>query len=138
MTNLYSFNGGYPHLPEKIRLSTGMTRTDSSTFTQQELLESGYTGPYEIPDFNSEFQTLIWDSNSRSFSVEDIPEYELWEDIRIERNRRLSDSDWTQSRDVILSNDQDWKDYREELRNIPQTFSDPKSITFPRLPPTIY
>ena len=43
-----------------------------------------------------------------------------------ERNLRLQESDWTQNRDVTLSNDADWKTYRQHfvisLRHI--TFDD--------------
>ena len=39
--------------------------------------------------------------------------------LREERNRRLAETDWTQGRDVFLSNDSDWKIYRQELRDLP-------------------
>tara|TARA_B100000131_G_scaffold307384_1_gene335512 strand:+ start:1128 stop:1367 length:240 start_codon:yes stop_codon:yes gene_type:complete len=39
--------------------------------------------------------------------------------LRQERNKLLSECDWTQSRDVELSNDSEWKTYREELRDLP-------------------
>ena len=38
--------------------------------------------------------------------------------IRHKRNQFLSESDWTQSRDVFLPNDEEWKKYRQELRDI--------------------
>ena len=41
--------------------------------------------------------------------------------LRQERNRKLVDSDWTQYRDVSLSNDSDWKTYRQALRDLPST-----------------
>lgn len=139
MSNLYSLNGEYPtSLPEKIRLKNGMTRTDNSSFTPEELLDAGYTGPYEFPNHDPNFQTVRWDSNLMSFLVENIPDYEIWEDLRIERNRRLTLSDWTQSRDVVLANDQEWKDYRQELRDLPQKFTNPIDTVFPELPPVIY
>lgn len=139
MNNLYSFNGEYPtELPERIRLSDGKTRTDNSSFTAEELSDAGYTGPYELPDYDSDIQTVRWDSDSKSFLVENIPDYEIWEDLRIERNERLLSSDWTQSRDIILINDQEWKDYRQELRDLPQKFTDPTDVVFPKLPPVIY
>ena len=39
--------------------------------------------------------------------------------LRAERNQKLVDSDWTQNRDVTLSNDSDWKTYRQTLRDLP-------------------
>ena len=43
--------------------------------------------------------------------------------LREERNRLLAETDWTQSRDVTLSNDTDWKSYRKSLRDLPSTAS---------------
>ena len=43
--------------------------------------------------------------------------------LREERNQKLVDSDWTQYRDVSLSNDSDWKTYRQTLRDLPSTAS---------------
>ena len=40
-------------------------------------------------------------------------------DMRTKRDRLLSESDWTQSRDVTLSDDNDWKTYRQALRDLP-------------------
>ena len=69
--------------------------------------------------------------------------------LREIRNKLLAESDWTQSRDVTLSNDADWKTYRQSLRDLPSTASsdfinqvitassppvDMSSITFPTKP----
>ena len=55
-------------------------------------------------------------------------------DLRISRKRRLLASDWTQSRDVTLSNDADWKTYRQALRDLPANTSDPTNPTWPTAP----
>ena len=39
--------------------------------------------------------------------------------LRGERNRRLLETDWTQGRDIVLSNDEEWKVYRQTLRDLP-------------------
>ena len=44
------------------------------------------------------------------------------------RDKLLAESDWTQSRDVTLSNDSDWKTYRQALRDITKT-ANPKLAT---------
>ena len=75
-----------------------------------------------------------------------IKELETAEPIRLlreERNQRLAETDWTQGRDVSLSNDTDWKNYRQALRDLPSK-SNPKlnsvgdldmsSITWPTKP----
>ena len=41
--------------------------------------------------------------------------------LRIERNVLLAESDWTQVLDVSLSNMDEWKAYRQVLRDLPQT-----------------
>lgn len=38
--------------------------------------------------------------------------------LRQIRNDMLVETDWTQNRDVTLSNDADWKTYRQALRDI--------------------
>ncbi len=43
--------------------------------------------------------------------------------LRETRDKLLAESDWTQSRDVTLSNDADWKTYRQALRDLPSTAS---------------
>ena len=61
--------------------------------------------------------------------------------LRQERNRRLADTDWTQSRDVILENDAEWKTYRQALRDYPAT-ANPQldengmltNVTWPEVP----
>ena len=63
--------------------------------------------------------------------------------LRLERNTRLAACDWTQSRDLTLSNDADWKTYRQALRDLPSSASpkldadgnlDMSSVTFPTEP----
>ena len=58
----------------------------------------------------------------------------LWEKLRVERDDLLFDSDWTQSRDVTLANDNDWKTYRQALRDLPANTSDPANPTWPTKP----
>ena len=63
--------------------------------------------------------------------------------LRLERNTRLTACDWTQSRDLTLSNDDAWKTYRQALRDLPASASptldsegnlDMSSVTFPTEP----
>ena len=55
-----------------------------------------------------------------------------WIAIRLERDRRLQTTDWRASSDLTLSDD--WKNYRNELRQIPQTQTDPYNIAWPTEP----
>ena len=63
--------------------------------------------------------------------------------LRVERNKRLTACDWTQSRDLTLSNDDAWKTYRQALRDLPASaspsldsdgFLDLTSVTWPTEP----
>ena len=52
--------------------------------------------------------------------------------LRLERNILLTACDWTQSRDISLSNDADWKAYRQSLRDLPSSAT-PKLDTYGEL-----
>ena len=41
------------------------------------------------------------------------------EGVRKKRNKMLSECDWTQMNDVQLSDDAEWKAYRQLLRDLP-------------------
>jgi len=66
---------------------------------------------------------------------------ELMADIRVTRNMLLSQSDWTQVKDVNLSEEDisAWATYRQALRNFPSSITD-ENITDPEWPtdPTGY
>tara|TARA_B100001250_G_scaffold413696_1_gene448668 strand:- start:2500 stop:2943 length:444 start_codon:yes stop_codon:yes gene_type:complete len=55
-------------------------------------------------------------------------------DVRDERNELLKETDWTQNRDVTLSNDAEWKTYRENLRNLPTQSGFPHNVVWPTKP----
>ena len=54
--------------------------------------------------------------------------------LREERNRLLKETDWMAGSDVTMSND--WKTYRQELRDITKTFKSigDKDFAFPTKP----
>ena len=56
--------------------------------------------------------------------------------LRHMRNILLRESDWTQFTDSPLSESKknEWKIYRQTLRDLPATESDPENATFPTLP----
>lgn len=55
-----------------------------------------------------------------------------WVSVRHERDLKLQATDWRASSDLTLSDA--WKNYRNDLRQIPQTQSDPFNITWPTEP----
>ena len=56
-----------------------------------------------------------------------------WEQVRSERDRLLTDTDWRATSDRTLTDN--WRDYRQALRDIP-TQTDPYNITWPTAPMT--
>jgi len=61
---------------------------------------------------------------------------DAWIAIRIERDKLLAESDWTQLLDVVLTQDEklEWSEYRQSLRDMPQDFENPEDVIFPEAP----
>jgi hypothetical protein len=55
-------------------------------------------------------------------------------DARAERNRLLSETDWTQAKDVPDSVSTKWAPYRQALRDVPQQAGFPDNIQWPSKP----
>ena len=55
-------------------------------------------------------------------------------EVRAVRNMKLAQTDWTQNRDVTLSNDADWKTYRQALRDITKTYKTLDTVKWPTEP----
>ena len=70
-------------------------------------------------------------------TIEELEAFKLEMDIRDvrgNRNRLLAESDWTQNRDVVLSNDAEWKTYRQALRDLPANVTDWTNPPWPTKP----
>ena len=52
--------------------------------------------------------------------------------LRLQRNDKLSESDWMANSDVTMSDD--WKNYRQALRDLPGNTADPSNPTWPTKP----
>ena len=46
------------------------------------------------------------------------------QDLREKRNQLLAETDWTQIGDVVLANKEEWKTYRQALRDLPSVSVD--------------
>ena len=57
----------------------GFTRTDASTFTQEEIQASGYSGPYTEPSYNSSTEQLLWVNGE--YVIEALPPVPRWVDF---------------------------------------------------------
>lgn len=62
--------------------------------------------------------------------------YDEQKDIRDIRNALLRDSDYTQLSDAPLTNEKkdEWVEYRQTLRDIPQTYEKIEDIIWPQKP----
>ena len=102
-----------------------------------------------VDNYQGSDQTLTYDSLSNTVKCEDkideVPEATIEEleafklemdirDVRGNRNRLLGESDWTQNRDVVLSNDTEWKTYRQALRDLPANTTDWTNPPWPTKP----
>jgi len=138
---LYSFRGQYPEpLPERIRLlSNRFTRTDSSTFTDEEIANAGYVLAPPMP-VRGIYQHLSWNQNGwvvTDFSPQEIKDHvnREWLSVRQKRNQLLQETDWVAIRAMEMQTDMDekFKQYRQNLRDITLN-SDPYSIIWPTIP----
>ena len=68
--------------------------------------------------------------------VQTAPDPVLRDIIRIDRNALLAESDWTQAPDSPLSEEQKqlWRSYRQALRDLPATTTDPSNPVWPAKP----
>lgn len=71
-----------------------------------------------------------------NINFDQLPDVNKWNLIRTYRDDLLKQSDWTQLPDSKLTEAQKiaWTDYRQALRDIPQTYQSPDSVVFPEKP----
>jgi hypothetical protein len=69
------------------------------------------------------------------YSVEKLPQAQVEQTIRAERDRLLAESDWIVTR--AIENDtavpDEWKDYRQKLRDLPSQQGFPYEVIWPTL-----
>lgn len=66
--------------------------------------------------------------------VSSIPDSEGAMKARAERNRRLSETDWTQGKDIPDEISSVWATYRQDLRDVPAQSGFPWDINWPNKP----
>lgn len=147
----YSYKNQYPisdsELPERIRLSDGNTRTDSSTFTTDELADAGYVYVDNAPSYDSETQKITWDGSS--WQVVSLTESELadiqkslWDEIRLTRKIKIDEIEWRIFRNLsetrlgittATDNISELDAYMQSLRDI-TNISNPHDVVWPDVP----
>ena len=96
---LYSYHNNYPEeLPNRIRLSDGSTRTDSTTFSAEDITDAGYVLVDPPPEISQD-QKLRWDGAwvVETISPEEIIENQ-WKIVRDRRDEELRKVEWRVSR----------------------------------------
>ena len=116
----------------------------------------------ETLDFPDSFVSIFYPTNKRAAGFVDIEHdettvtsctwnesaYQEWlaqhpdpaealaAEVREQRDQLLKDSDWTQMPDSPLSESEKeaWKEYRQELRDVPQQEGFPENVTWPDAP----
>lgn len=85
----------------------------------------------ELVDNQWVLKKIICDKTS-----EEINNYDkvVENQVRVKRNKLLSDTDWTQLPDAPTENAQEWQTYRQSLRDIPQQSNFPTDVDWPSKP----
>jgi hypothetical protein len=136
---LYSKNNSYPKsLPNRIRLASGATRTDSSTFTAEEIAAAGYILAPEKPEVTYP-NKLDWDGNNWSVRAPNETEtLARWEEIKQQCIILLSETDYKviKSVETGVPVDTAYVAYRQELRDIYNNVNniDPWNVQWPSKP----
>ena len=146
---LYSYKTEYPSskISQRIRLSDGSTRTDSSTFTSDQLLDAGYVEVSNPPDFNQETHKLVWTGTEWQIVI--LTESEIsdrnvkrWDDIRKIREDKIKHVEWRVMRNLsetrqgitpTTDNISDLDTYIQSLRDITSTTTNPLEVVWPVL-----
>jgi hypothetical protein len=145
-TQLYSYKNNLPAtLPNRIRLSSGITRTDPLSFTPEEIADAGYVLAEPAPNINPNTQNLTW--NGTEWIVRDLTSVELnaildnaFKQVRQKRDKLINDVVWqiqryeSETRQGIAPTDSivALDTYVQALRDITKQ-SDPFNIEWPIL-----
>lgn len=111
-------------------------------YDMQGKVSSIQLGNMSIPlaEGNTDYQQFLeWNAQQETpldLASTITPPGPSWDDIRTQRNLLMAACDWTQLPDAVLTFDrrQLWQDYRQALRDIPQSFSTPDAVIWPEKP----
>jgi len=81
-------------------------------------------------------RTHYFDITDNTVKIINKSDEDIWFEIRNKRNTLLRESDWTQMNDSPLNTEKknEWLNYRNNLRNLPQTFINPDEVIWPDVP----
>ena len=87
----------------------------------------------DVLDWQDETITKPTDAEIKK-KYDELVAAEPLNDLRQVRDQKLAETDWTQNRDVTLSNDADWKTYRQALRDITKDYKSLEDVKWPEKP----
>ena len=154
---MYSKNGDYPvtrdKFPHLLKDSEGNDYTAEHAFHNRRKLGWWDVSDKPVIDDN---QVLTWKPNTRAQTWWEIRNktseelYQEWSGGREQRNRLLTESDWSQiineatgdtvrwigiiNRVINESERQDWEIYRQELRDLPSKYPNFNECIWPKSP----
>ena len=139
---------------EKVQSAAGITSRCAIVNDSDGILQGVYPQNVPINEFNHPTGTTVVGIASTYFAGSECNVHSGWKYttsagffnpnlptnddylkiLRETRDLLLTQSDWTQGRDVTLSNDTDWQTYRQTLRDLPANTADPSNPTYPTKP----
>lgn len=137
---LYSFKGARPtQLPNRIKLSNGFTKTDKSTFTEEDLADAGWIA-VDYPPVVEYPNKLEWNNSTLEWYSRPPNEAETqfkWQEIRNDCERKLAETDYKVIKAVETGTALDpvYVIYRQELRDLYNNVNgiDPWVVVYPTL-----
>jgi hypothetical protein len=134
----YKDNSLPKELPFRITLSNGMTRTDPSSFTDEEIADAGYIEAPAKPRIVEAGKSIVWNFETHEWKIvgEALTEEQstnLWYFKNKETQEiLLQETQWMVARNLELGIvDEEFDAYRQELENF-DLFGDPATKQWPK------
>jgi len=140
---LYYKDNSHPReLPFRITLSNGMTRTDPSSFTEEEIADAGYIEAPAKLRIVETGKSIIWNYETHEWEVVGEVATEerstnLWHFKNKETQETLlQETQWMEVRNRELGIvDEEFDAYRQELENF-DLYGDPATKQWPQYDPS--
>jgi hypothetical protein len=100
-------------------------------FLMYNLLDDNFIYKYKLNNYENGVATIIERSDNDKLSELNQTK---WQEIRQIRNDKLSKCDWIFLNDSKYKDNENWKTYRQSLRDLPQNQTDPFNIIWPNKP----
>ena len=90
--------------------------------------DAHWEGDVYCVETEATFDQTAFENEFSSYTADDAK----WEDIRIKRNKLLAETDFYALSDVTMTTEM--SNYRQALRDLPSTTSNPDDVVFPTKP----